>query len=93
MTYFLLTNPAPLAKITAEVRATFATEEDINFTSVNNLPYLLACLEEALRMYPPVPTGLPRLVPKGGATICGEFVPEGVRLTPVCETMTDHMFR
>lgn len=29
-------------------------------------------------MYPPVPTGLPRVVPKGGAVISGRFVPENV---------------
>lgn len=76
VTFFLLTNPHALKKLTEEVRSAFKSEDEINFTTVNQLPYLLACLDEALRMYPPVPTGLPRIVPKGGATICGYYVPE-----------------
>lgn len=31
-------------------------------------------------MYPPVPTGLPCVVPTGGATICGEYLPEDTTL-------------
>lgn len=34
-----------------------------------------------MRLYPPVPTGLPRQVPKGGARICGEYVPEDVTVS------------
>jgi cytochrome P450 len=67
-----------MKKLTAEIRGTFQSEDEIDFESVSRLPYLLACLDEALRMYPPVPTGLPRVVPKGGATIAGNYVPETV---------------
>ncbi|KAF6807631.1 cytochrome p450 [Colletotrichum sojae] len=76
VTYFLLTNPEPMRKLTEEIRSSFKNESEINFASVSNLPYLLACLEEALRMYPPVPIGLPRVVPAGGAKIADEYVPE-----------------
>ncbi|KAK0624940.1 cytochrome P450 [Bombardia bombarda] len=76
VTFLLLTNPTALATLTAEVRSAFKSEDDITFSSVSVLPYLLACLDEALRMYPPVPTGLPRVVPRGGASICGNYVPE-----------------
>ena len=78
VTYYLLTNPEAMRKLTAEIRSSFKSEEDIDFMSVSTLPYLLACLDEALRMYPPVPLGLPRVVPKGGATVSGHFVPEDV---------------
>ncbi|KAL2255906.1 hypothetical protein VTK26DRAFT_2501 [Humicola hyalothermophila] len=76
VTYFLLTNPEAMKKLTAEIRGAFKSEDEIDFASVSTLPYLLACLDEALRMYPPVPTGLPRVVPKGGANIAGNYVPE-----------------
>ncbi|RYP75506.1 hypothetical protein DL771_002391 [Monosporascus sp. 5C6A] len=76
VTYFLLTNPDAMEKLKTEIRAAFGSEDDIDFVSVSKLPYLLACLDEALRMYPPVPIGLPRVVPKGGASIGGRFVPE-----------------
>lgn len=67
-----------MEKLTAEIRGTFKSEDEIDFSSVSTLPYLLACLDEALRMYPPVPVGLPRVVPKGGANIAGNYVPEKV---------------
>ncbi|WYZ44180.1 hypothetical protein EsH8_VII_000616 [Colletotrichum jinshuiense] len=75
-TYLLLKNPEKMKKLTDEVRTTFQSGEEIDLTSVNKLSYMLACLDETLRVYPPVPTGLPRIVPKGGATIAGKFVPE-----------------
>ncbi|KAK6211426.1 cytochrome P450 [Colletotrichum tabaci] len=75
-TYYLLMNPDALKKLTDEIRSTFKDESEIDFQSVSNLPYLLACLEEALRLYPPVPIGLPRIVPKGGANIADHYVPE-----------------
>jgi cytochrome P450 len=78
-TYHLGKNHEALRKATEEVRGAFASEEDINFISASKLKYLLACLHEGYRMYPVVPIGLPRIVPKGGDTIAGYFVPEGVR--------------
>lgn len=72
-----------LAKLTNEVRTAFKTEEEIDLVSVNKLTYMLACLDEALRVYPPVSMGLPRVTPKGGATICGKFVPENVSWSPI----------
>ncbi|KAK1996017.1 cytochrome P450 [Colletotrichum falcatum] len=75
-TFLLLKNPEKMRKLVREVRAAFRREEEINLTSVNSLTYMLACLDEALRMYPAIPTGLPRAVPEGGATVSGEFIPE-----------------
>ncbi|KAJ0269092.1 hypothetical protein COL940_012771 [Colletotrichum noveboracense] len=62
-------------KLVAEVRSTFEKEDDITIISVNKLSYMLACLDEALRIYPPVSMGLPRVTPKEGATVCGRFIP------------------
>ncbi|ROV97385.1 hypothetical protein VMCG_06862 [Cytospora schulzeri] len=77
VTYLLLRNPDCLQKVTQEVRSAFQTEEDITFSSVQNLTYMLACLKEAMRCYPPVAGTMPRVVPKGGAHVAGHFVPEG----------------
>ncbi|RSL59492.1 hypothetical protein CEP53_005776 [Fusarium sp. AF-6] len=76
VTYLLLKTPEALRKLTAEVRSSFKTEDEINFTSVNKLTYMLACLEEAFRMYPPIAGGLPRQIPKGGSEVSGRFIPE-----------------
>lgn len=82
VTYLLLTNPAALAKATIEVRTTFKSDKDITLLSVMNLPYLLACLNEALRRYPSIVGGLPRQTPAGGSTIAGKYVAEGVSSSP-----------
>jgi cytochrome P450 len=77
--FFLIgSHPEVLAKLTKEVRSSFNNEEEITLTSVGQLEYMLACLDEALRMYPPVPIGMPRVVPKGGFRIAGHMVPEDV---------------
>lgn len=41
---------------------------------------VLAVFKEALRFYPPVAGEMPRVVPKGGATVAGRFVPEGTKV-------------
>ncbi|KAK6836503.1 cytochrome P450 [Apiospora arundinis] len=75
-TYYLATNPDKLAKLTAEVRGAFTTEDDIGINASSGLPYLLAVLDESLRIYPPVPGPTPRKMAKGGDTIIGQYIPE-----------------
>ncbi|KAF2101263.1 cytochrome P450 monooxygenase [Rhizodiscina lignyota] len=74
-TYLLQRNPKVLEKLNAEVRSAFESEDDITMVKVNTLPYLLAVIEEALRLYPPVPVALSRVTPPEGTTICGYHVP------------------
>ncbi|GAB7354527.1 hypothetical protein MBLNU459_g4991t2 [Dothideomycetes sp. NU459] len=75
VTNLLLANPDKMKKVVAEVRSSFETEEEINFTSVNKLDYLLACLNEGLRMYPPAPDAFPRRTGEQPETICGNTIP------------------
>lgn len=81
--YLLTTNPDKLNLLTKEVRSAFTNDEEITLTSVGKLTYMLACLNEALRRYPPVPAGLPRQAPKGGCYIMGQYIPEGVSFSPI----------
>ncbi|KAH7309150.1 cytochrome P450 [Stachybotrys elegans] len=74
--FLLTTNPEAYAKLVHEIRSSFASEDDITLTRVGELPYLRAVLEEALRMYPPVPAGLSRRAPKGGQFVEGYWIPE-----------------
>ncbi|KAM0722993.1 hypothetical protein Q7P37_001191 [Cladosporium fusiforme] len=76
-TYQLLMNPDKLALLAAEIRSAFTSFDDFSLESLARQKYLMAVLQEGLRMYPPVPIDLPRVVPAGGATVCGEWVPEG----------------
>jgi len=74
-TYLLLCNPTSLATLTSYLRTTFQSVEEINSITVNNNDYLLAVLNEALRMYPPVGIILSRVTPPEGCFIAGRFVP------------------
>ncbi len=77
-TNYLLRFPEALAKLTTEIRSAYITEADITLTSLGHLPYLSAVIEEGLRIVAPIPLGMPRVVPKGGDTVCGEWLPEDV---------------
>jgi cytochrome P450 len=76
--YLLLTHPGSMKKLVAEVRGAFATSDDIDLELTKSLPYLNACIKEALRRYPPLPVALPHLTPAQGSTICGHYVPPNV---------------
>ncbi|KAH8807414.1 cytochrome P450 monooxygenase [Xylogone sp. PMI_703] len=79
-TYFLGSNPRALSLVTEEVRTMFPSEEDITLISVQKLPYMLAVLDETLRMYPPAPITQPRRIAEGGDTILGRFVPANTKI-------------
>ncbi|KAK3308168.1 cytochrome P450 [Chaetomium strumarium] len=53
------------------------TTISIRWETVSRLRYLEATLNEALRLFPPSPATQQRLVPAGGATIDGHYVPAG----------------
>ena len=78
VTYYLLANPTTLKKATLEVRSAFQTEAEISFRAASiKLPYTLACLNEGLRIFPPIPTVLQRQCLPGGLTpIDGKPIPE-----------------
>lgn len=84
VTYLLLTNPEAYENLKGEVRSTFQSQDDINLISVNKLSYMLACLDEGMRMYPPIANGLPRVCPTGGSTVLGEYIPENVSVFIIC---------
>lgn len=77
-TYYLTTNLPVYQKLVEEIRSRFTSEQEISLTTVGELKYLSAVIEEALRMFPPVPVSLPRIVPRPGEVIDGRFVPAGV---------------
>ena len=61
------------------------------YRETKNLPYLHAVVKEALRLHAPVGVVLERLVPKGGVTLCGHFLPEGTIVG--CNPAVVHMDR
>jgi cytochrome P450 len=91
-TYLLLSNPDKYAKLVHEIRSTFDSADQITIEEVNKLEYMIACLQEGLRRYPPVPTGFPRIVPAGGDHISGRFIPGGTAVY-VSQHATNHSTR
>lgn len=79
--YYLLKNPTKMARLVKEIRGAFPTAQDISMEKLAQIPYLFAVLEEGLRMYPPVPSGLPRLSPPEGASVAGKYIPPGYRVS------------
>jgi cytochrome P450 len=78
--FHLLKTPFTLSKLTTELRTTFLNAADMTVVRLASLPYLNASLQEALRVYPPVPGILPRRTQPGGAVINGHYIPENVSL-------------
>ncbi|GAW15137.1 hypothetical protein ANO14919_045460 [Xylariales sp. No.14919] len=79
--YYLLLHPECMRELRREIEEFRArgllSSESFGFKETQQMPYLQAVIKEALRMHPA--TGLPmeRVVPEGGATICGRFFPAG----------------
>lgn len=76
--FHFLKSAEVLAKIKQELRIVWP---DVNspcpsLRELEKLSYLDACLKEALRLASGVISGLPRVVPDGGAKIDGEQIPE-----------------
>jgi len=73
-------NGRVLATLLDELHEAFASEDDVTLKILNELPYLNAVISEGLRLCPPVPIMLPRVVPEGGDTVCGVWLPAGVSI-------------
>ena len=71
-----------MERLVSEIRTAFTSDQDIAFSKAENLQYLNAVIEESLRIYPPLVVGLPRIVPEGGASVAGHYVPENVSGRP-----------
>jgi cytochrome P450 len=76
--FYLLHSPATLATLTREIRSTFSSLDSIHpGHALSSCVYLRACIDETLRLAPPVPSHLPREVLAGGLHVDGEFLPRG----------------
>ncbi|KAK3332588.1 cytochrome P450 [Cercophora scortea] len=78
--YYLVKNPTTLAKLGAELasaRAAGRLSAIATWKETREMPYLDACVKEAGRLHPVIGLALERVVPKGGAEICGKRFAEG----------------
>lgn len=76
-TYFVCTHPDVHRRLVGEIREAFVVDDDIKWETARKLPYLEATIYEALRLFPPSAASQQRIVPPGGATIDGYYVPAG----------------
>ncbi|KAF2844607.1 cytochrome P450 [Plenodomus tracheiphilus IPT5] len=76
----LLQQKEALSTLTKAIREKFANETDIAISTVQDIPYLGAVIDEVLRLDPPVVVGIPRIVPLGGSIICGHWIPPGTHV-------------
>ncbi|KAI8057083.1 cytochrome P450, partial [Syncephalis plumigaleata] len=51
-----------------------------SYEDIRSLPYLDAVINESMRIRPVAPHGMPRVVPEGGITLDGYFLPEGTTI-------------
>jgi len=51
-----------------------------DFAAIMDLPVLKSVIFETLRLWPPIPSGSGRIVPKGGLTVAGQHIPAGTTL-------------
>lgn len=75
ITYYICRSDRVYQKLAREVRESFKSYDEIDGRSTDALPYLKAVIEEGLRLYPPIPIGLPRISP--GETVDGHYIPQG----------------
>lgn len=76
--FYLLHYPVALERATTEVRSSFTSLDEIRSgKALNELIYLRACIDETLRLSPPVACHLPREVLCGGLTIDRYYFPKG----------------
>lgn len=62
-----------------EVRSAFEKAQDVGHgKALMGCTFLRACIDEAMRMSPPVAGALPRQVLPGGLSVDDVFVPEGI---------------
>jgi len=83
--YFLMRRPESLRRVREEIRtaqgAGMCLTKIVTHADAQKLPYLQACIKEALRFFSPVTMGLPRAVPDEGLTIGDRTFSKGTILS------------
>ncbi|PNP61042.1 hypothetical protein FNYG_14130 [Fusarium nygamai] len=73
--YLLATNKDACIRLQEEIDNLFSSSSQPNHSSFSKLTYLQACIDETLRLFPPVPSGLQRMTPAEGLRVGDIFIP------------------
>jgi cytochrome P450 len=76
--FHVINNPECYKILVDEIRTEFLNYDDISVQSTANLHYLIACLNETLRIISTNSTGLPRYSPEAVVDGYGYCIPKGV---------------
>ncbi|PPQ92268.1 hypothetical protein CVT25_008576 [Psilocybe cyanescens] len=81
--YYLARTRRAQLELQKELDEQLGTEDELTATGqqVKRLPYLDACINEALRLHSTSALGLPRVAPEGGITAAGQYFPPGTVLS------------
>ena len=87
--YFLLKHTQHKENLVEELQTAYREgrlSQIAQRSEVEQLPFLMACVYESLRMHPQPGMNLPRIVPAGGLNVSGFFLPMNVsgRALPIC---------
>jgi cytochrome P450 len=87
--HFLFLYPDDMRKVVEEVRTRFPPDGIIAYADTRGqLPYLEACIYEALRCIPTSGTSFPRICHTRGITIKGFYIPPSTEIS--CNTLAAH---
>ena len=75
LVYLLAKHPDKLERLQAEIDPLVTSVHCFSHQTVVGLPLLEGCINEALRLYPAVPSGVQRLTPPEGVAIAGRMIP------------------
>ncbi|KAM5434374.1 putative tryprostatin B 6-hydroxylase [Microsporum canis] len=73
--YLLALNPDQKKALQAEIDLLVPTIDQLSHQKLAGSPLLEGCINEGLRLYPPVPSGVQRLTPPQGAMIADRWIP------------------
>ncbi|KAG9767418.1 hypothetical protein KCU88_g7459, partial [Aureobasidium melanogenum] len=81
--YYLLKNPSAYKQLMQELDEAAEKGElssPVKYAEANKLPFLCACIKEAMRLHPSVGLTMSRMVPAEGLELVGQYIPEGYRV-------------
>ncbi|RCI10212.1 hypothetical protein L249_8514 [Ophiocordyceps polyrhachis-furcata BCC 54312] len=81
LTYHIIRHPTAYRRIRDEVDEAQCRDAIVSFEDARKLPYLTACIKEALRVFSPLTLSLARVAGKQGVSIDGRVFRSGTKLS------------
>ena len=81
--YFLMKHPSKMERLTQEIDDAFQNStltSPVQYNQATKLPYLMAVIQESLRLFPPFGVPMPRYVPNGGLQLFSHHIPVGFKI-------------